>query len=68
MSSPAVTSRRFVLAALLALPALGLGQWSQPFAQEAPVEIPPPATDLTESGTSATAIFAGGCFWGCSSM
>ena len=64
MSNLVATGRRFVLAALLALPALSLVQWSQPIAQEAPVEIPPPATDLTESGTSATAIFAGGCFWG----
>jgi len=28
------------------------------------VVIPAPAADLTEAGTSATAIFAGGCFWG----
>ena len=59
------TSRRSVLAALLILPALATVLWNQPaHAQEAPVEIPPPAADLTESGTSATAIFAGGCFWG----
>lgn len=64
MSSLAAGRRRFVLAALLALPALSLVQWSQPIAQEAPVEIPPPARDLIESGSVATAIFAGGCFWG----
>lgn len=33
-------------------------------AQEAPVVIPPPAVDLDATGTSATATFAGGCFWG----
>lgn len=59
------TGRRSVLAALLILPALASVLWNQPApAQEAPVEIPPPAADLTESGASATAIFAGGCFWG----
>ncbi|MBE0578914.1 peptide-methionine (S)-S-oxide reductase MsrA [Devosia sp.] len=59
------TGRRSVLAALLILPALATVLWNQPApAQEAPVEIPPPAADLTEQGSSATAIFAGGCFWG----
>lgn len=59
------TGRRSVLAALLILPALATVLWNQPApAQEAPVEIPPPAADLTEPGSSATAIFAGGCFWG----
>lgn len=59
------TGRRSLLAALLILPALASALWNQPTAaQEAPVEIPPPATDLTETGTSATAVFAGGCFWG----
>jgi peptide-methionine (S)-S-oxide reductase len=59
------TGRRSLLAALLILPALAAALWNQPVsAQEAPVEIPPPAADLTETGTSATAIFAGGCFWG----
>lgn len=33
-------------------------------AQEEPVVIPPPATAFVESGTTATAVFAGGCFWG----
>ncbi len=28
------------------------------------MEIPPPATDLAEAGSTATAVFAGGCFWG----
>ncbi|MHA6690623.1 peptide-methionine (S)-S-oxide reductase MsrA [Devosia sp. A449] len=44
---------------------VAFGSWSQPGrAQEAPVVIPPSATDLTESGATATAVFAGGCFWG----
>jgi peptide-methionine (S)-S-oxide reductase len=60
-----VTGRRSLLAALLILPALASVLWNQPTpAQEAPVTIPPPATDLVETGTSATAVFAGGCFWG----
>jgi peptide-methionine (S)-S-oxide reductase len=33
-------------------------------AQEAPVAIPAPAVDATTEQGSATAIFAGGCFWG----
>jgi peptide-methionine (S)-S-oxide reductase len=33
-------------------------------AQEAPVEIPPPAVDASHEGETATAVFAGGCFWG----
>ena len=60
------TSRRAILAALLLLPAAAaVTMWQHPLTdQEAPVEIPPPATDLDETGTSATAVFAGGCFWG----
>ncbi|WEK06755.1 MAG: peptide-methionine (S)-S-oxide reductase MsrA [Candidatus Devosia phytovorans] len=50
---------------MLILPALAFGLWSKPVqAQEEPVEIAPPSTQLAESGTSATAVFAGGCFWG----
>ncbi|MDB5614337.1 MAG: msrA, partial [Devosia sp.] len=60
-----VQPRRAVLAAMLLLPALAFGLWNRPVdAQEAPVEIPAPATALIETGTSATAVFAGGCFWG----
>ncbi|KQX42756.1 methionine sulfoxide reductase A [Devosia sp. Root436] len=65
MPSSLSTGRRAVLAALLVLPALTFIPWNQPTAaQEAPVEIPAPATDLADTGTSATAVFAGGCFWG----
>ena len=47
------------------MPLVGLAAWLTPSgAQEAPVAIPAPAVDLPQSGASATAIFAGGCFWG----
>ncbi|MGV8856685.1 MAG: peptide-methionine (S)-S-oxide reductase MsrA [Devosia sp.] len=56
---------RAALASLLVLPAMAFGLLNQPAAaQEAPVVIPAPTTDLTETGNSATAVFAGGCFWG----
>lgn len=55
---------RVAFASLLLIPALALGLWRQPAAQEAPVVIPPPSASMAESGTSATAVFAGGCFWG----
>lgn len=71
MSRPTTTTatpiqpRRAVLVAMLLLPALAFGLWNRPAdAQEAPVEIPAPATSLAETGTTATAVFAGGCFWG----
>lgn len=64
-SSLPANARRSLLAVLLLLPAMTVGLLNQPAgAQEAPVEIPPPAIDVPQSGTSATAIFAGGCFWG----
>ena len=53
------------LASLLILPAVAVAVWNQPaMSQEKPVAIAPPAHDLAETGTSATAVFAGGCFWG----
>lgn len=56
---------RKALATLLLLPVLALGVGAQSAkGQEAPVVIPAPTTTLVESGTSATAVFAGGCFWG----
>tara|TARA_R110002020_G_scaffold41535_6_gene122449 strand:+ start:667 stop:1398 length:732 start_codon:yes stop_codon:yes gene_type:complete len=59
------TTRRVALASLLAVPVLGYGLLNLPaLAQEAPVVIPAPTTDLAETGNSATAVFAGGCFWG----
>jgi peptide-methionine (S)-S-oxide reductase len=33
-------------------------------AQEAPVVIPAPTAEMVETGQSAKAVFAGGCFWG----
>lgn len=56
---------RAALASLLVLPALAFALWNQPStAQEAPVVIPAPTTSFDQSGSSATAVFAGGCFWG----
>lgn len=51
----------FGLAALTALAPLGVRMAA---AQEAPVVIPPPDRDLEETGNTATAVLAGGCFWG----
>ncbi|SMQ64197.1 peptide-methionine (S)-S-oxide reductase [Devosia lucknowensis] len=57
--------RRRLLLGLAALPALSLlPSLQRVAAQEAPVVIPAPALDLDEAGTTATATFAGGCFWG----
>ena len=56
---------RGALASLLVLPAMAFGLLNLPtVAQEAPVVIPAPSRDLVESGSTATAVFAGGCFWG----
>jgi peptide-methionine (S)-S-oxide reductase len=39
--------------------------FSQAFAAERPVQIPPPAVDSPKAaGTPQTAVLAGGCFWG----
>ncbi|UJW86068.1 peptide-methionine (S)-S-oxide reductase MsrA [Devosia sp. SL43] len=58
-------ARRAALASLLILPALAFALWNQPItAQEAPVVIPAPTKAFSETGTTATAVFAGGCFWG----
>lgn len=58
-------SRRRLLGGIVALPVLGLVLRSNTaLAQEQPVVIPPPDKDLQESGATAVAILAGGCFWG----
>lgn len=58
-------SRRSLLGGLAAFSALGFAiQPVSVFAQEEPVVIPPPDKDLAESGASAVAVLAGGCFWG----
>jgi len=47
------------------VPLLALAWFCAPLmAQEKAVEIPPPALDLTQTGNTAVAVFAGGCFWG----
>lgn len=57
--------RRTVLAALLLPGAMSLGLWAPAVsAQEKPVAIPPPDKDLSEAGSAAKAVLAGGCFWG----
>jgi peptide-methionine (S)-S-oxide reductase len=47
------------------VPLLALAWFCAPLmAQEKAVAIPPPALDLTQTGNTAVAVFAGGCFWG----
>jgi peptide-methionine (S)-S-oxide reductase len=63
------TRRRWFSAAAFALaaaiPVLGLAlSQTASVAQEKAVIIPAPAVELTETGTTAKAVFAGGCFWG----
>jgi peptide-methionine (S)-S-oxide reductase len=58
-------SRRHILGGLAALPFVGLAlSPALSGAQEEAVTIPPPDMDPAESGSTATAVFAGGCFWG----
>lgn len=57
-------SRRHVLLGFAGLTAIAAMAPIAPFAQERPVVIPPPEMDLQESGNTAVAVFAGGCFWG----
>jgi peptide-methionine (S)-S-oxide reductase len=64
-AAPRAFPWRATLASFLLLPALAFGLFNQPSAaQEAPVVIPAPEQDLAETGTSAKAVLAGGCFWG----
>lgn len=61
----ATPTRRNALLTILSVPVAALLIWNAPLgAQEASVVIPAPATVLAESGNSAVAVFAGGCFWG----
>lgn len=63
--TPVDRRRRHLLTAMAAMPLLGLPFLARPArGQEAPVVIPPPETDLEESGDRAVALLAGGCFWG----
>jgi peptide-methionine (S)-S-oxide reductase len=55
----------YALAGLLALPIVALvAQTGMVGAAEEPVQIPPPAVDAPAKDGMATAVFAGGCFWG----
>lgn len=53
-----------VIGTLLLMPMLSLGAWQAAHAEEKPVVIPAPSAGIAESGATATAVFAGGCFWG----
>lgn len=66
VSSFAVLSGRprVQFALLLFLPVLLLAAMQPARAAEEPVVIPAPSSDIAESGATATAVFAGGCFWG----
>ena len=65
LAVPRTATRRAALASMLILPVVAFAIWQNPVtAQEAPVVIPPPAADLADTGATATAVFAGGCFWG----
>ncbi|MBV6324967.1 peptide-methionine (S)-S-oxide reductase MsrA [Duganella violaceipulchra] len=52
-------------AALVGAAIFGVALWQQPAeSAEVAVVIAPPAVDEPASGHTATAVFAGGCFWG----
>ncbi len=52
-------------AALVGAAIFGVALWQQPAeSAEVAVVIAPPAVDEPASGRTATAVFAGGCFWG----
>ena len=60
---------KFATAALIvpvAALGIGLGMWSTSASAEGllPVNAPVPTVDEPVSGTTETAVFAGGCFWG----
>lgn len=58
------TSRPLIAASVAAI-ALGLCSFgAQRAAAEEMKLVPPPAKDMPMGGKSATAVFAGGCFWG----
>jgi peptide-methionine (S)-S-oxide reductase len=65
LNTPAMARRRHVLFGLAALSAASfVAMPRSAAAQEAPVVIPPPDRDLALTGSTAKAVFAGGCFWG----
>ena len=53
-------------AAIALIPVAGFFAWNSIASAEGilPVTLPAPAIDTTASGTTETAVFAGGCFWG----
>ncbi len=65
IAAPSSQLRRRLLGAFALTPLLALpGMSGHLRAQEAPVVIPAPAMDLEQTGNTAKAVFAGGCFWG----
>jgi peptide-methionine (S)-S-oxide reductase len=66
--TPLTKNRRLTrwLWAPLAVIAVALFAWHSSFAQEEPVKIPAPRNDvaLAAQSSEATAVLAGGCFWG----
>jgi peptide-methionine (S)-S-oxide reductase len=66
MSRSCSSGRSYLFAVLTMLLMPGaFGLFVQPVAaQERAVVIPAPVEDISETGTSARAVFAGGCFWG----
>ena len=60
--------RPILLSGLLAAATIGIGLYAaglQPARPaDAAVSIPAPASDVTARGSTATAVLAGGCFWG----
>jgi peptide-methionine (S)-S-oxide reductase len=62
-SSPFRSAKRSILPALLAV--VGVAWQLASCAAEAPVNVPPPATDNPKQpGALQTAVLSGGCFWG----
>jgi len=59
-----MTNRRNALLASLGAAFAGWSLFSADAAAGKAVKLPPPAQDLPASGERATAVFAGGCFWG----
>jgi peptide-methionine (S)-S-oxide reductase len=62
-SRPWSLLRNIAVAAVIPLLGLGLLQTASGAPEQA-VVIPAPADDLAASGSTAKAVFAGGCFWG----
>lgn len=58
------TAMQKTLIAAAALALAGCGFVASGIAAEKAVQLPPPAQDVQATAATATAVFAGGCFWG----